>query len=274
MIVLVVLTLPGCHSSRSVSRGRGETVSAADADHRGSVDRAHGRKIVEHARSWLGTPYRYGGNDRRGVDCSGLTCNVYSSAAGVKLPRDSRSQKDFCRKISRSALQEGDLVFFTGKRGSNKVNHVGIYVGDGRMIHASSSRGVMVSDFTTGYWGERYYASGRVDAVTYRWLGTEPPAVKKPNTQPSTSSKPKKEKKAKKQKEKKAKNAKGRGGATVSGALAQPAVRTIEIMEVHVDSLSTVLTPPAPLPATPPPVQPEPSPAPAPEPDEGGGWFD
>lgn len=176
-LVTLALSLGSCHSSRHTARGsHGATVTTGTT--RSSVDAKMARSLVDCARGWLGTPYRYGGNDRRGVDCSGLTTNVFLQAAGVTLPRDSRSQKDFCRRIDRQALQPGDLVFFVNSKGGRRVNHVGLYIGGGEMIHASSSRGVIVSDITSGYWDNHYFASGRVDAVTYASLGTRPAAGK------------------------------------------------------------------------------------------------
>lgn len=173
LMILLASALGACHSSRSVTRGSaGSTVTTGTT--RSSVDADVARSLVDCARGWIGTPYCYGGNDRRGVDCSGLTSNVFLQAAGVKLPRDSRSQKDYCRRIDRKVLQPGDLVFFVSSKGGKRVNHVGLYIGGGEMIHASSSRGVMVSDITSGYWDSHYFSSGRVEAVTYAARGSKP----------------------------------------------------------------------------------------------------
>ena len=86
--------------------------------------------IVEEARKWLGTPYKYGGEDRNGVDCSGMVMKVYLKAVNVKLPRSSREQQQFCNKIKKSDIASGDLVFFSSKRGGGNVSHVGIYIGE------------------------------------------------------------------------------------------------------------------------------------------------
>lgn len=199
-LVALALSLGSCHSSRHTARGsHGGTVVTGST--RSSVDARVAGSLVDCARGWIGTPYRYGGNDRRGVDCSGLTTNVFMQAAGVKLPRDSRSQKDFCRRIDRQALQPGDLVFFVNSKGGRRVNHVGLYIGGGEMIHASSSRGVIVSDITTGYWDNHYFASGRVDAITYASRGTRPDSGK-----PKAPKEKKKDKKGQKKKENKRKD--------------------------------------------------------------------
>lgn len=184
--LLAALALGSCHSSRKTVRGsRGSAVVTGST--RGSVDREIAGSLVSCAREWLGTPYRYGGNDRKGVDCSGLTCNVFERVAGIKLPRDSRSQSEYCLSVRRSDMQPGDLVFFVNKSGGSRINHVGLYVGDGRMIHASSSRGVMESSITDGYWHDRYYCSGRVEAVTYAARGKKPTATPAPAETPKAA---------------------------------------------------------------------------------------
>ena len=119
--------------------------------------------LLREADKWLGTAYRYGGNTRAGVDCSGLVCNLFSNALSIKLPRTSYQQGDFCRKISRNELIAGDLVFFrTGKSG--KISHVGMYIGDGNIVHASTSRGVIVSSLDESYYRRTYHSSGRVES--------------------------------------------------------------------------------------------------------------
>ncbi len=95
--------------------------------------------ILEEAEKWIGTPYKYGGMDKNGIDCSGLTYNVYLSV-GTILPRTAEQQFIYTKRINIEDLNVGDLIFFT-KNG--KVSHVGIYAGNNSMIHASSSNGVV-----------------------------------------------------------------------------------------------------------------------------------
>lgn len=125
-----------------------------------------GRDLAEEARRWLGTPYRYGGQDRGGTDCSGLVMEVYRSVCAVKIPRSTTEQKSYCTEVARNKTRVGDLVFFGGGKG---VSHVGLYIGKGEMIHASSSRGVMVSNIDSGYWGDRFKGSGRVAGAEQSW---------------------------------------------------------------------------------------------------------
>ncbi len=97
------------------------------------------RMLLEEAESWLGTPYKYGGTDQNGVDCSGLTYNVYLSI-GTILPRTAEQQYTYTKRISLSELDVGDLIFFVSK---GRVSHVGIYAGNNTMIHSSTSNGVV-----------------------------------------------------------------------------------------------------------------------------------
>lgn len=114
--------------------------------------------IVNEAYSWLGTPYRFGGDNREGVDCSGLVSQVYASV-GIDLPRTSRTQFEAVDRISSDNLNSGDLIFFSN---GAIVNHVGIYIGNGEMIHASSSRGVIKQAVADEYYSRRIAGIGRV----------------------------------------------------------------------------------------------------------------
>ena len=119
------------------------------------------KTVLQRAFALLGTPYRWGGTSPdRGFDCSGLVGYVFRSI-GIELPRVSRAMAHEGTAITdRTALAEGDLVFF-GKRG--KVDHVGIYIGEGKFLHAPrTGRDVTVSSLSTGYWSQKYLQARRV----------------------------------------------------------------------------------------------------------------
>ncbi|MBO6573913.1 MAG: C40 family peptidase [Rhodothermales bacterium] len=128
-------------------------------------------------RGWMGTPYRYGGNDKSGVDCSAFVQNVFAEALGLALPRTTAQQKESGTRVTRAALEPADLVFFhTPKR----TDHVGIYLGDGQFAHASSSRGVMVSNLSERYWDDAFvFARRPVESAprAVRMLAQEPVPV-------------------------------------------------------------------------------------------------
>jgi len=118
-------------------------------------------RLLTQAFRLRGVPYRYGMSSTRGSDCSGFTSLVYRSQ-GVKLPRTSREQSKVGAKVNRESLQKGDLVFFKTNRGT-RINHVGIYIGDGKFIHASSGGGkVQVNSLSEGYYSRRFAGGRRV----------------------------------------------------------------------------------------------------------------
>lgn len=117
------------------------------------------RNILKTAYSMLGVPYMFGGMSPGGFDCSGFVCYVFAKA-GISLPRMVDGQFDAVVHVTRGNLQTGDLVFF--ETYCPGPSHVGIYIGDGKFIHASSSKGISVAEVFTGYWGARYLGAGRV----------------------------------------------------------------------------------------------------------------
>ena len=125
------------------------------------VEPAH-HGLLQRAMALLGTPYRWGGTSpERGFDCSGLVGYVYRTALGIDLPRVSRDQaRAGERVVDRAAMAAGDLVFF-GRRG--RVDHVGIYVGEGKFVHAPSrGKDVTVSSLDGGYWAGRFLQARRI----------------------------------------------------------------------------------------------------------------
>ena len=123
-----------------------------------ALERAVNRAVM----SWLGTPYRWGkAEERLGTDCSGFTKMVAEHGFLVELPRESRDQFEIGRRIRREELRPGDLVFFDTKR-LGRVTHVGFYVGSGRFVHASSSRGVRYDQLASKYWAKKYRGARRI----------------------------------------------------------------------------------------------------------------
>ncbi|MCM1348995.1 MAG: C40 family peptidase [Firmicutes bacterium] len=120
------------------------------------------KTLLKEADSWIGTPYVWGGNDRKGVDCSGFVTQVYLKALEISLPRTSEKQMQYCSPIDKKDLLPGDLVFFT-VRGGDRVGHVGIYIGNGNMVHSSSSKGVVITPLSTPYFVTNYHSAGRIE---------------------------------------------------------------------------------------------------------------
>jgi lipoprotein Spr len=109
---------------------------------------------------WYGTRYRLGGTTKSGIDCSALMQLLFASIYNLQLPRTSKEQYRFSKRISLTELQEGDLLFYhTRGRG---VSHVGVYLSNNKFLHAASSGGVMISDMYDPYFVKRFIGAGRI----------------------------------------------------------------------------------------------------------------
>lgn len=116
-------------------------------------------EIVDYAKTWLGVPYRWAGNSKNGTDCSGLTYHVFKHF-GIDVPRSSRAYSGIGTKVSRSEIKKGDILMWDTDR-NGTIGHVGIYIGDGMFIHASSSKGKVVTRSLSSY-SEKYMGARRV----------------------------------------------------------------------------------------------------------------
>jgi probable lipoprotein NlpC len=120
--------------------------------------------LYREAALWLNTPHRDGGSSKSGIDCSYLAYIIYKDVYNKQIERNSNDiLKKNCDKIGKYRLQEGDLVFFnTLNKGRSGVSHVGVYLKDGKFIHASTSKGVMVNDLDEDYYKKTWVCAGRV----------------------------------------------------------------------------------------------------------------
>lgn len=148
----------------------------------GQASAATGSEIVNTGSKYLGAPYQYGAavGNTRAFDCSSYTSFVFAQA-GVSLPRTTAGQVTKGVPVSKSNLQVGDLVFF--KTTSSYVGHVGIYVGNGKMMGSQSSTGVATVSINGPYWGERYVTARRVTS------NAATPVVNKPTPAPQAAPK-------------------------------------------------------------------------------------
>lgn len=130
--------------------------------------------LLDRAKAFLGTPYRYGGRSPKGFDCSGFVSFVFDSF-GVALPRSSVHQARQGESIDLDEIQPGDLLFFKTRGKTNRISHVGIYMGDGRFIHAGSwgsrkSRCVKISELDGDYYIKRLVSARRVLGPTSAFI--------------------------------------------------------------------------------------------------------
>lgn len=118
------------------------------------------QQVIATSKQYIGVPYVWGGSSPSGFDCSGLVQYAFNRH-GITLPRTTKQQWTVGTEISKSALQPGDLVFFANTYTSG-ISHVGIYVGDNQFIHASSSKGVIISSLSNSYWASHYYGARQI----------------------------------------------------------------------------------------------------------------
>ncbi|WP_370901423.1 C40 family peptidase [Chryseobacterium gossypii] len=162
-----------CGSSRNVTVKKNtgnkavvksESLRKLDSNFNGSIPRSV-NAILKDAEKYIGTPYKFGGNTSSGFDCSGFTVKVFEEN-DLKLPRRSSDQAATGKKIDIKEVKPGDLLFFA-TAGGTRVSHVGIVHdigtdGEVRFIHASTTKGVIISSLNEKYWNKAYLHAQRV----------------------------------------------------------------------------------------------------------------
>jgi len=158
MLTLLLMVLQGC-SAPKYGSGSSQSVTKLAKSVNLSDSKRVKAKLMSQYRMWKGTPYRYGGSSLKGVDCSAYVQNTFRGKLGYAMPRTTRTQIKVGRKVSKSSLKVGDVVFF--KTGRNTL-HNGIYLGQSKFMHASSSKGITISDLRNPYWKKTYFTAKRI----------------------------------------------------------------------------------------------------------------
>ncbi len=134
-------------------------VTACGGQHISRSDSSTIDILYAQYKSWRGVPYQLGGLSKKGVDCSGFVYLTFKDKFGVILPRTTATQVKQGKRIYIGQLQTGDLIFF---KTDWRTRHVGIYLSDGRFLHASTSKGVMISRIDNSYWKKKYWRAQRI----------------------------------------------------------------------------------------------------------------
>jgi len=157
-LLVAACALSGCASRQNTGAVSGQSGGASPrAD--SLFSQGVKKKLYLHYQRWKYVDYRYGGESRSGVDCSGFIYVTYRKRFGLDIPRTTDLLADFGTSVSRHGLRPGDIVFF---RTGFKARHVGIYLDRGRFMHSSKSSGVTISRLSSRYWAKRYVQARRV----------------------------------------------------------------------------------------------------------------
>lgn len=170
LVTAIALLAVSCHSHRAIITGPdgsgkgGMTVDKKWSSLDITLDRHDNKRLYREIKSWLGAPYLYGGRSRKGTDCSGFVMEIYKKVYHIDIERNSaKIFEENCKRIRLSQLREGDLVFFNTSNDPNRgINHVAIYLKENKIAHATSSRGVMISDMRQKFWTQHCLFGGRV----------------------------------------------------------------------------------------------------------------
>jgi cell wall-associated NlpC family hydrolase len=155
-LAALLLAVGGCGPKPIFRTPDDESTSSSRGE--GPVGASRG-EVETVAKPWIGTPYCYGGTDRRCIDCSALA-QIILGDLGATLPRTVRAQKLVGESVSVKEMGAGDLVFF--RLGSTRVNHVGVALDGQRFVHSSTSRGVVVDHLMDDYFSRRFAEVRRV----------------------------------------------------------------------------------------------------------------
>jgi len=157
VLIIILFIIPACRSSARFSTSKSNEDVDIAQDRQTDQESSPLNSLVN---KWINTPYKYGGMNKSGVDCSGFSTIVMLEVYDIKIPRTARDQYSAGEKIRDGWRVPGDLVFFKNFRGHG-IDHVGIYLGNNRFAHASESKGVIVSDLDETYYRKRYVGTCR-----------------------------------------------------------------------------------------------------------------
>lgn len=152
---------PGINKSKTIGkRKNSQALLTAQRDFENKIAKLEVKsRLLNQYSNWKGVRYRLGGASKKGVDCSAFVQITFREQFGVKLPRATFQQRNVGKAVKASQLKVGDLLLFQTNR---TTRHIGIYLGNNKFVHSSTSVGVTISDLDNSYWNKRYREARRV----------------------------------------------------------------------------------------------------------------
>ncbi len=169
MLLIICVTMVGCIGLKPNPRYTNENkyTKAQKSSKKVNVKKLvkvssnEGRYLIQQIENYLGVRYKWGGTTNAGMDCSGFVKTVFENSIDLELPHNAGQLFNVGKKTEENALAFGDLVFFKNV-GARGISHVGIYLADSNFVHASTKRGVVVSNIKSKYYKQRYVAAKRI----------------------------------------------------------------------------------------------------------------
>ncbi len=158
VLVFIFILLNGCALAAKKDAPRASHATNATVLDLGNKSLL--KKLYSQHEEWKGVKYKIGGLSKKSIDCSGFVYMTFKSKLGLELPRTTELQSKLGKSIDKAKLKAGDLVFF---KTSILVRHVGIYLEKGMFLHASTSKGVMISKLNDVYWKTKYWKAKRIE---------------------------------------------------------------------------------------------------------------
>ncbi len=160
---IFVAAMVSCKSSKHNNSSKNNQPPKIVKTEKAGEDKA--QQVVNSARSYLGTHYKYGGTTKAGIDCSGLVCNSFKTI-DITLPRTSTAQSEYGKSVKIGDVKEGDLLFFSDNKGGHKINHVGLVTevksNSVKFIHSTTKMGVIEDDLYSDYYRPRFIKAVRI----------------------------------------------------------------------------------------------------------------
>ncbi len=169
ILLFIAVSTSFCHSHKNISSTNDNSSSTKSKKIQSkyaqilSVDenKIGNIKLYSFIDEWYGVPYKYGGKNKSGIDCSNFTSTLYNAVYNKPLIGSSSSIFEQCKSVSKNNLEEGDFVFF--KIDGDKISHIGVYLQNNKFVHATTKKGVMIDDIDEPYYKKYFYKGGRIN---------------------------------------------------------------------------------------------------------------